>query len=89
MKERVVVFSEKSTADLRRIFDWIADAASSDVASGYVTRIGNCSGRLGILILASRNGPLVHYGAIAVRMIENAEPGEFMAGSANSDHELI
>ena len=88
MKERVVVFSEKSKADFRRIFNWIAGAASSDVAPGYVMRIGNCSGRLGTLILADRNDPLTHYGAIAVRMIDNPETGEFMAVSANSDHEL-
>ena len=48
----------------------------------------NCSGRLGTLILASLNGPRTHNGAMAVRMIENAVTVEFMAVSANSDHEL-
>lgn len=48
MKERAVVFSEKSQADLRRIFNWIADTASSDIASGYVTRIEGFCRRLSI-----------------------------------------
>lgn len=39
MRERKVVFSVEAEAELLEIYDWIADAASPDVAFGYVTRI--------------------------------------------------
>ena len=46
MKERAVVFSEESLADLRRIFYWIADSSSSGIASGYVTGLLRNSSRI-------------------------------------------
>lgn len=48
MKERAVFFGEESLAGLRRIFYWIADSSSSDIASGYVTRIDGFCRRLSI-----------------------------------------
>ena len=41
-------------------------------------KISNCSGSLGSFIMASRNGPRTHIGAIAIRMIEFANTVEFM-----------
>lgn len=48
MKERVVVFSLKAEAELLELYEWIAAAASADVAFGYVTRIEAFCQRLGI-----------------------------------------
>ena len=39
MKEHVVEFAPEARDDLRRLYDWIADAASPTVALTYVTRI--------------------------------------------------
>lgn len=53
MKERRVVFSHKAEAELQELYEWIAAAASPDVAFGYVTRIEAFCQRLG---LASERG---------------------------------
>lgn len=39
MKERFVEFSPEALEDLRGLYDWIADAAGSDRALGYLERI--------------------------------------------------
>ncbi|QXF12345.1 type II toxin-antitoxin system RelE/ParE family toxin [Sphingopyxis terrae] len=39
MKKREVVLSPEARADLLALYDWIADAASPDIALGYVERI--------------------------------------------------
>ena len=39
MKEYVVEFAPEAIEDLKRLYDWIADAASPTVALAYVTRI--------------------------------------------------
>lgn len=39
MKEHVVEFAPEALEDLRRLYDWIADAASPAVALTYLTRI--------------------------------------------------
>lgn len=48
MKEREVLFSFKAEAELLELYEWIATAASPDVAFGYVTRIEAFCQRLGI-----------------------------------------
>jgi toxin ParE1/3/4 len=48
MKERKVVFSLDAEAELLELYEWIANAASPDVAFGYVTRIEAFCQRLGI-----------------------------------------
>ena len=54
----------------------------------FLGTLRNSSGSLGVLILAIQNGPRIHIGAIAVRMIENAKTVEFMEVSEITDHEL-
>lgn len=39
MKARRVEFSEDARSDLIALYDWIADAASPDIALGYVERL--------------------------------------------------
>ncbi len=39
MKERRVVLAPEAAADLLGIYDWVAEAASADVAIGYIDRI--------------------------------------------------
>ena len=53
MKEREVVFSPEGRRDLLKIYDAIADAASSTVALAYVERIESFCLRFG---LASERG---------------------------------
>ena len=48
MKENSVVFSPEAENELLEIYDWIAAAASSEVAFGYVTRIEEFCERLSI-----------------------------------------
>lgn len=39
MKQRVVIFAPEARDDLIAIYNWIADAASEQVAIGYVQRL--------------------------------------------------
>jgi toxin ParE1/3/4 len=39
VKEHIVEFAPEALEDLRRLYDWIADAASPAVALTYLTRI--------------------------------------------------
>ena len=48
MKEREVLFSLEAEVELLELYEWIAAAASPDVAFGYVTRIEAFCQRLGI-----------------------------------------
>jgi toxin ParE1/3/4 len=39
MKQRVVIFAPEARDDLIALYEWIADAASEQVAIGYVQRL--------------------------------------------------
>ena len=39
MKTRAVVFSPEAHADLLALYDWIAEAASPDIALAYIDRL--------------------------------------------------
>lgn len=39
MKRRTVILSPEARADLLSLYEWIADAASPDIALGYIDRL--------------------------------------------------
>ena len=48
MKERQVVFAPEAAEDLAGLYDWIADAASPQIAIAYLARVEGFCMRLGI-----------------------------------------
>jgi toxin ParE1/3/4 len=48
LKERRVVFAPEAAEDLIGIYDWVAESASPDVASGYIDRVEAFCHRLSI-----------------------------------------
>ncbi|MDQ1901515.1 type II toxin-antitoxin system RelE/ParE family toxin [Paracoccus sp. WLY502] len=48
MKERQVVFAPEAAEDLATLYDWIADAASPQVAIAYLSRVEGFCRRLGV-----------------------------------------
>ena len=48
MRERQVVFAPEAAEDLAALYDWIADAASPQIAIAYLARVEGFCMRLGI-----------------------------------------